>query len=188
MIYFVYEQGTGGVDPQAGYEHVGMYKGTKTIWLVKTEKTIEEVNALTVTKKVIGVDPDEEVTAMFPDLIKHKMALIRKEGSRRLTLLNDQAGGYLKEERETWYVQKAEADKYLAWDGTGDAPATPMLSALVANRPDLSTVADIANKVKENTTLLEAASGQILGIQQGLLVGVYVATDLSTALNTEWPD
>jgi hypothetical protein len=124
---------------------------------------------------------------MYPDLLDQKAAMIRKEGSSKLTALNDQAGGYFKEERETWYVQKAETEAYLAWDGTGDAPSTPMLSALVANRPDLSTVADIANKVKENTTLLEAASGEVLGKQQGCLVSIYTAADLETALNIEWP-
>jgi len=187
MTYFIYKQGS-GVAPQAGYKHESFYKGTDTWWLVSTEFTNETVLDLNLETKIIGVDPDSEITAVFPDIVAQKAAKIRGEGSLRLTTLNDQAGGYFKEERETWYVQKAEAEAYLAWDGTGEAPATPMLSALVANRADLSTVTEIADLVHENTTLLEAASGAILGKQQTALAEVFTAVDLVTALNVTFPE
>jgi len=188
MNYFIYKQGS-GIAPQAGYEIHSMHKGdSETWWLASTTNSVETIQALSLETKVIGIDPDADITAKFPDLISQKAAKIRGEGSLRLTTLNDQAGGYFKEERETWYVQKAEAEAYLAWDGTGEAPSTPMLSALVANRADLDTVADIAALVHENTTLLEVASGAILGKQQTALTEVFTAVDLVTALNVTFPE
>ncbi len=146
---------------------------------------------LTLETLIIGTDTDAEVLAKFPDLVDQKAGKIRAIGSTRLTELNGLAGGYYKEERETWYVQKDETQSYLAWvaDGSvGDAPLTPMLSGIVANRPDLASVADIAALVDENTNLLEAASGVILGKQQAALVSVYTAVDLITAMNVAFPE
>ncbi len=190
MIYFIYKQGS-GIAPQAGYSHLSMYKGTDTWWLVSTENTSETVLGLSLETLIIGTDTDAEVLAAFPDLVAQKADKLRATGSIKLTELNGLAGGYFKEERETWYVQKAETEAYLSWvaDGSvGDAPSTPMLSGIVANRPDLTSVADIASLVDENTTLLEAASGVILGKQQAALVSVYTAADLITAMNVAFPE
>jgi len=189
-MYFIYEQGT-GVAPQAGYETISMAKTTETWWLVKTAKSVEEVQALALETLIIGVDDDAVILAKFPDLVAQKAIQIRAVGSVKLTELNDTVGGYLKEERETWYVQKAEATAYNAWvaaGSNGSAPLTPMLDGIVANRPDLDSVADIAALIQQNTAALEAASGVILGKQQNALVQVYMAADLATALAVEFPE
>ncbi len=190
MTLFIYKQGS-GITPQTGYQPISMHKGaSETWWLAQTENDVAAVQALALETLIIGIDDDAAILAKFPDLIAQKASRIRAEGSTKLTELNDTVGGYLKEERETWYVQKAETEAYLAWvaaGSTGDAPLTPMLDGIVANRADLDSVADIAALVHENTAALEAASGVILGKQQNALVKVYSAPDLATALAVEFP-
>ena len=191
MTIFIYKQGS-GVAPQAGYEILSMSKGvSETWWLAKTDKELSEVQALNLEKLIVGEDDDADILAKFPDLVAQKATQIRAAGSVKLTELNDTVGGYLKEERETWYVQKAEAIAYNEWavnGSNGDAPSTPMLDGIVANRPDLNSVADIAALIQQNTAALEAASGIILGKQQSALVQVYMAADLSAALAVEFPE
>jgi hypothetical protein len=160
-----------------------MHRNGADNWvLVKTANTVEDIQALTGMEiLIIGTDLDADVLAAYPDLIAQKVAKIRGEGSLKLTQLNDVAGGYLKEERETWYVQKDEAKSWLV----DNAATAPMLSAMASARG--ITVGDIAGLIIENVTLLEAASGDVLGKQQAALMSVYTAPDLVTAMNVEFP-
>ena len=190
MTYFVHKSAT-ATQPQAGYERISMYMSpAREVWVLwGTDKTAAEINAeISGELLVIGEATDDEVLAVYPDIIAQKVYKLRAEGARRLTELNVQAGGYLEEEREFFQDQKDEATEYLAWvaaGSTGDAPITPVLSGIVSGRPDLNSVADIAALVKENIDLLKPAGGTILGKQQGALVAVYTAADLNTALNVE---
>lgn len=93
------------------------------------------------------------------DLLAREKA-IRAEGARLLLALADRYEG---PERETWSIQEREALAWLA----DNAAATPMLSAIAAGRGvDMATMVDL---VMSNVNAFEAASGAILGRQQGLL-------------------
>jgi hypothetical protein len=103
--------------------------------------------------------------------------VIRQEGARRLLQL---VAPYSAEERESWTVQMNEAAAFLA-DPAAD---TPMLTAMATSRG--ITVADLASRVWENTTLYRQAAGTILGHQQYLLDLVASETDIDKFLAISW--
>ena len=176
-MYFIYKQNT-GTKPQAGFNHISFYKGTDTWWLVETDKTVEEIQALAIETLIIGEDDDAFILAAYPDLIDQKADEIRAEGSLQLTNLG---GAYLSEERETWYTQKEEAVAFLADNNA----VTPMLTAMATARG--ITVGDMAGLIQENMTAFTAAAGTILGNQQAALVNIYTAIDLVTSMSVEFP-
>ena len=111
--------------------------------------------------------PQRDLDNAFADKEKE----IRAEGTNRLAAL---AGNYSPTERETWATQQREARAWL----TDNHSQTPMLSALAAARG--VTLSALVDKVMQNVSAFEAASGTILGQQQAVLDQLY-AIDLNAA-------
>lgn len=86
---------------------------------------------------------------------------------------------YTAEERDTWPSQVSEAKAYTE----NPAAATPMLSALVAQRGN--TVANQAARILGNEAAFKTAVGVILGIQQAKIDLIAVAT-LETIGTITW--
>jgi len=101
---------------------------------------------------------------------------VRAEAARRLAIV---AGTYTPEERETWPIQIAEAEAYLA-DPTA---SVPMLTALAVPRG--LDVSQMAMRVLTLRDEMKVAVGAILAAQAALLAMDPVPPDY--AADHWWP-
>ncbi len=101
---------------------------------------------------------------------------VRAEAARRLAVV---AGAYTPEERETWPIQIAEAEAYLA-DPT---VSVPMLAALAVPRG--MEVSQMANRVLTLRDALKLSTAAILAAQAALLAMDQIPPDY--AADHWWP-
>jgi hypothetical protein len=180
-MLFIYRHHPVLCHPQVGFI-IGLGSGVNAsgeTWHLASGASVDDLLAKGFELLVIGQAEDVVVSATAPWLVDQHAAKIRNDGSLRLLAL---AGPYLPEERETWTVQKAESE---AWLADPSAP-TPMLSAMASTRS--MALADLVARVIENVALFQAASGMILGTQQALLDLVYADIPLVDALAVAWPE
>lgn len=100
---------------------------------------------------------EEEAARIAAKALAEGEAAIRRTGAEQLLALGNP---YLKEERETWITQEAEAR---AWVKDNSA-VCPMISAMATTRGIPLSL--MVQKIIENADLFKGAAGQILGAQQ----------------------
>lgn len=84
-----------------------------------------------------------------------------------------EAGKYPDFEVVTWADQEAEALVYQAWDGTGAAPDTPLLSGIATARG--LSVTDLATRVIANATAWRSLAPVLIGERQAKIDAVALA-------------
>lgn len=80
------------------------------------------------------------------------------------SIADELAGEYPDFEVATWADQEAEALLYQAWDGTGTAPETPLLSGIATARG--LSVTDLAGRVVDNATAWRLRVPGLIGERQ----------------------
>lgn len=125
-----------------------------------------------------GTAVSADLFAVCPQIKAVKEKEIRSGGGKRLQSL---ASPYGPEERESWATQQREARSWLA----DHASPIPMISAMATVRG--ITIDQMVSKIMENVALFEAASGQILGLQQRLLDQITAEQDFGSLLAITWP-
>ena len=76
-------------------------------------------------------------------------------------------GKYPGFELQTWQDQEREALEYQQWNGTGEAPSTPVLTAIATARG--ITVSELAIRVIANATAWRQIAPQLAGQRQAIV-------------------
>lgn len=93
-------------------------------------------------------------------------------------------------EQQTWVAQNAEASDYLAWHDSqqGDAPATPVLDAILLGRNGdggSETLYQLSQAVRDNAERFTQAQ-QLTGRRQRLVKAVRAAETVAAVNAIEW--
>lgn len=102
---------------------------------------------------------------VFADALAEKRAEIDSKSSEALTSITSK---YTREERDTWEIQKLEAE---AWTADNQSP-TPFIDSLVANRPSKTKPAMCA-RILEKSALYIDQSGAVIGKKQAFVDQLY---------------
>ncbi|MGX2951682.1 hypothetical protein ACWIUA_12425, partial [Ursidibacter sp. B-7004-1] len=114
---------------------------------------------------------------------QHRIQLISKLSDQTDRLKSAILVGYPQAEIDSFYRQEREAREWLADNST----PTPMLSGIVASRPEIPNLAVLVEKVVEKANAFSAVMGAIIGKKQAVETRIEFAktTDELTAIEQE---